>query len=257
MTQSRGRRSSTRTRATRAQWGYLADPSIEGRNIQGRDIWDARVTAQVTPKNRVFFSHEHQLRCEGSTLTTQSNEGCRQRGSDWIGVSNVSRPPKRTPTTSSSRTDVTQATWTSPVSSKILLEAGYTRFAYAHNGGPGKIPPDGFFNLIGVTEALAIDGHRAAFTYRGLPTYQDNYGNPNNWRASASYVTGSHNVKFGYQGNYLIAQTRIIRNDNLTQYRFHQPASRRRSPSVCRTGAPTTSPSRRRSTRRTPGRTTG
>ena len=33
-----------------------------------------------------------------------------------------------------------------------------------------------------MTEALAIDGHRASFTYRGLPTYQDNYGNPNNWR---------------------------------------------------------------------------
>jgi hypothetical protein len=71
-----------------------------------------------------------------------------------------------------------------------------------------------------VTEALAIDGHRANFVYRGLPTYQDNYGNPNNWRASASYVTGSHNVKVGYQGNYLIAQTRIIRNDNLMQYAF-------------------------------------
>ena len=123
--------------------------------------------------------------------------------------------------------DVTQATWTSPVSSKILLEAGYTRFAYQHNGGPGKLPPDGVFNLIGVTEALAIDGHRANFTYRGLPTYQDNYGNPNNWRASASYVTGAHNVKVGYQGNYLIAQTRIIRNDNLMQYTFtnRNPAS--------------------------------
>jgi len=60
-----------------------------GTDIQGRDIWDARVTAQVTPRNRVFFSHEHQLRCEGSTLTTQSGEGCRQRGEDWIGVSNV------------------------------------------------------------------------------------------------------------------------------------------------------------------------
>jgi len=203
-----------------SQWGYLADPSIEGRNIQGRDIWDARVTAQVTPRNRVFFSHEHQLRCEGSTLTTQSGEGCRQRGTDWIGVSNVLASAEANTNYFELPYDVTQATWTSPVSSKILLEAGYTRFAYAHNGGPGKIPPDGFFNLIGVTEALAIDGHRAAFTYRGLPTYQDNYGNPNNWRASASYVTGSHNVKFGYQGNYLIAQTRIVRNDNLNQYGF-------------------------------------
>jgi hypothetical protein len=209
------------------QWNYLQDPSIQGRNIQGRDIWDARVTAQLSDKNKVFFSHEHQLRCEGSTLTTASTEGCRQRGSDWIGVSNVLASAEANTNYFELPYDVTQATWTSPVSSKILLEAGYTRFAYAHNGGPGAIPPDGIFNLIAVTEALAIDGHRAAFTYRGLPTYQDNFGNPNNWRASASYVTGSHNVKFGYQGNYLIAKTRIIRNDNLMQYGFtnRAPAS--------------------------------
>jgi len=203
-----------------SSWAYEADPSIEGRNVQGRDIWDARVTAQITQKNRVFFSHEHQLRCEGSTLLTQTNDGCRQRGSDWIGVSNVLASAEANTNYFKLPYDVTQATWTSPVSSKILLEAGYTRFAYQHNGGPGKLPPDGIFNLIGVTEALAIDGHRANFTYRGLPTYQDNYGNPNNWRASASYVTGAHNVKVGYQGNYLIAKTRIIRNDNLMQYNF-------------------------------------
>jgi len=210
-----------------SSFAYEADPAIAGRNVQGRDIWDARLTAQINDKNKIFFSHEHQLRCEGSTLTTQSTEGCRQRGSNWIGVSNVTASAEANTNYFELPYDVTQATWTSPISSKILLEAGYTRFAYQHNGGPGKLPPDGIFNLVAVTEALAIDGHRANFVYRGLPTYQDNYGNPNNWRASASYVTGSHNVKVGYQGNYLIAQTRIIRNDNLMQYAFtnRAPAS--------------------------------
>src|SRR5204862_324090 len=79
--------------------------------------------------------------------------------------------------------NVTQATWTSPVTSKFLLEAGYSRFQYNHNGGPGQLPPDGIFNLIPVTESQAIDGHRAAFTYRGLPGYIDGYGNPHTWRA--------------------------------------------------------------------------
>ena len=44
---------------------------------------------------------------------------------------------------------------------------------------------------------------RANFVYRGVPTANPNYANPNNWRASASYVTGSHEMKVGYQGAYI------------------------------------------------------
>ena len=36
--------------------------------------------------------------------------------------------------------------------------------------------------------------------------------NPNHWRASASYVTGSHNMKVGYQGSLLINETNRVRN---------------------------------------------
>ena len=68
-----------------ARWDYLKDESISARNLQGRDIYQGRITAQVTPKNRVMFSHEYQLRCEGSTLTP-TGEGCRQRGTDWIAL---------------------------------------------------------------------------------------------------------------------------------------------------------------------------
>jgi hypothetical protein len=208
-------------------WTYVPDPSIEGRNVQGRDIWDARITAQITPRNRVFFSHEHQVRCEGSTLLTGTNDGCRQRGSDWIGVANVTASAEANTNYFNLPYDVTQATWTSPVTSKILLEAGYTRFAYNHNGGPGALPPDGIFDLLPVTEALAIDTHRANFIYRGLPSYIDGFGNPNNWRASASYVTGAHNVKVGYQGAYLISKYHYVRNNPLMQYGFtnRTPAS--------------------------------
>jgi len=201
-------------------WDYAVDPNISSRNVQGRDIWTARFTTQATPRNRLFFSHEHQARCEGSTLLTSSDSGCRQRGSDWIALGSTTSAPEANTGYFDFPYDVTQATWTSPLTSKILLEAGYTRFAYQHAGGPGQLPPDGIFDLIPVTEALAIDGHRANFVYRGLPTYQDNYGNPNNWRASASYVTGAHNLKVGYQGAYLIAKAETVRNNPLMQYSF-------------------------------------
>ena len=203
-----------------SQWTFVGDPTIQGRNIQGRNIWDARLTYQANEKNRIFFSQEHQARCEGSTLFTQTTGGCRQREADWIGVSNVLASAEANTNYFDLPYNVTQATWTSPVTSKFLLEAGYSRFSYSHNGGPGMLPPDGIFNLTPVTEALAIDGHRANFRYRGLNNYIDGYGNPTTWRASMSYVTGAHNFKVGYQGSYLISKYHYVQDDNLLQYSF-------------------------------------
>ncbi len=205
-----------------AHWDYLRDDSVPARNVQGRDIYQARFTAQITPKNRIMFSQENQYRCEGSTLTPSGN-GCRTRGTDWIALGSTT--PAQSPESNTGYFNfpywVTQGTWTSPATSKLLLEAGYTRFAYRHAGGPGQLPPDGIFNLIPVTEQSAIDNHRANFTYRGLGSYFDNFGNPNNWRASASYVTGSHSMKIGYQGAYLIADTTTLPNDSQLIYRFN------------------------------------
>jgi len=202
-----------------SHWDYLRDDSLEPRLIQGRKIWSARGTAQVTPKNRVTFSQENQYRCEGSTLTT-NGQGCRTRGSDWIALGSTMQSPEANTGYFDFPYWVTQATWTSTLTSKLLLETGYSRFAYRHAGGPGQVPPDGILDLIPVTEQLAIDGHPANFTYRGLGTYLNNFGNPNSWRAAASYVTGSHNMKAGYQGSYLVADSEFNTNVSQLAYRF-------------------------------------
>jgi Carboxypeptidase regulatory-like domain len=202
-----------------SHWDYLRDDSVEPRLVQGRNIWSARATAQVTPRNRIMFSQENQYRCEGSTLTT-SGEGCHTRGADWIALGSTTQSPEANTGYFDFPYWVTQATWTSTVSSKLLLEAGYSRFAYRHAGGPGQVPPDGILDLIPVTEQSAIDGHPANFIYRGLGNYLNNFGNPNNWRASASYVTGAHNVKVGYQGSYLVADSEFDTNVSQLAYRF-------------------------------------
>src|SRR2546423_3682276 len=202
-----------------AHWDYTRDDSIEPRLVQGRHIWAARGTAQLTPKNRVMFSHETQSRCEGSTLTPNGS-GCRTRGADWIALGSTTQSPESNTGYFEFPYWVTQATWTSTVTNKLLMEAGYSRFAYRHAGGPGQVPPDGILDLIPVTEQLAIDGHPANFTYRGLGTYLNNFGNPNSWRASASYVTGAHNMKVGYQGSYLVADSEFDTNISQLAYRF-------------------------------------
>src|SRR5262249_11971763 len=113
-------------------WDYSKDISIVARNYQGRDIFQGRVTAQVTQKNRVMFSHEYQTRCEGSTLTT-GGDGCRKRGSDWVALGSTTQSPEANTGYFKLPYYVTQATWTAPVTNRILFEAGFSRFAYWTN----------------------------------------------------------------------------------------------------------------------------
>src|SRR5262249_29813426 len=120
-------------------WDYSRDDSIEPRLVQGRHILAARATAQVTPRNRVMFSQENQYRCEGSTLTPNGS-GCRTRGADWIALGSTTQSPESNTGYFDFPYWVTQATWTSTVSNKLLVEAGFSRFAYRHAGGPGQVP---------------------------------------------------------------------------------------------------------------------
>src|SRR5499427_2157761 len=76
-----------------AHFDYKQDTNVSSRNIQGRNIYTGRVTAQVTPKNRVMFSHEYQIRCEGSTLTT-GGDGCRTRANDWVALGSSTSSPE-------------------------------------------------------------------------------------------------------------------------------------------------------------------
>jgi Carboxypeptidase regulatory-like domain len=212
------------------QWTWAKDPNVEARNGDSRAIYSLRVTGQITPRNRVSFSHEYQHRCSGSTLTV-SGDGCRQRDSDWVGTgpgalgANASSSPESFPGYHDFPYNVTQATWSSPLSSKLLLEAGFSRFQYLW-AGFGIVSPDGLPDLIPVTEQSTIFNGLANLSYRGLYdplgfAYADNDANPNVWRMTASYVTGAHNMKFGYQGSYQKSLQARVSNDTQLQYRFN------------------------------------
>src|SRR4029078_587820 len=59
------------------------------------------------------------------------------------------------------------------------------------------------------------------YVYRGVPMTNTNYANPNMWRASASYVTGSHDLKVGYQGGYIRVNFYNAIPESLVSYRFN------------------------------------
>jgi hypothetical protein len=211
------------------RWDWVRDASLPARQTQGREMFIGRASGQITDKHRISFSHEYQTRCEGAPLRRETDGGCHTRGADWIASAGATTSPEAATAYIEFPYYLTQALWTSPVTNRILLEAGYSRLSYEHAGGPGQLPPDGIFDISVQEQSTATNpatglpfAPRPNYTYRALAQYADNWSNPNHWRASASYVTGSHNMKVGYQGSLLINETRRVRNPTLLSYRFNQ-----------------------------------
>jgi hypothetical protein len=207
-----------------SKWEYAPDPAApEIRNAQAKKIYSGRLTAALG-RNRWSFSQENQYRCDGSTRTLDGS-GCRTVGDDWIALGQAPSlfgyaSPEAHAGYFTQPYYLTQATWSMPKTNRLLFDAGYSRLAYVPVFG--KPPSDGIFDMIPVTEQSAIDGHRANLTYRAINTYSDNWANPTNFRAAASYVTGAHNMKLGYQGAYQISDGTTKTNPNLVSYQFNQ-----------------------------------
>src|SRR5688500_15106184 len=206
------------------RWTYLADPNVEVRRIDVKTDLSARITGQLTPKNRVAFSHQWQDRCFGSSLTL-TGDACRTRGDNWIGMGSATQAGEGAAFYSDDPSSLTQASYTATLSNKLLIDSTVSRFSYGIVGN-GQVPDDATMNLIGVTEASNIYG-RTNYAYRA-PFTMGKFDNvPWNWRASLSYVTGAHSVKIGYQGAYFMYDRRTLVNEPQMRYTFN---SRRADP---------------------------
>ena len=213
-----------------AHWDYSADTSIESRVAEARKIYALRLTAQLTPRNRVTFSHDYQSRCGGSTLR-EDGSGCRQAGNDWVASGRTFGPDTVSPETFPGYHDfpynTTQATYSAPLNSRTLIEAGYSRFAYGY-ARFGMAAPDGLMEIIPVTEQSSIYG-RTNFSYRGVfdPLdfgFNDNDALNTSWRASMAYVTGAHNIKVGYSGTFIEVHNGRVPNHTQLRYTFNANA---------------------------------
>ena len=213
-----------------SHWDYAADTSIEGRTADARRIIAGRFTGQVTPRNRVTFSYDYQRRCSGSTLSADG-DGCRQAGDDWVGLGRTfgadTGSPESFPAYHDFPYHTTQATYTSPVSSRLLIEGGFSRFAYAY-ARFGMAPPDALMDLVPVTEQTGIYG-RPNLSYRGVfdPLdfgFNDNDALNTQWRATVAYVTGSHNLKVGYTGSFTEVHNGRVPNHTQLRYTFNSNA---------------------------------
>lgn len=202
-----------------SQWLYAPQPGIETRFVESKMDVSARLTGQLTKRNRVSFSHQPQYRCLGSTLTSGA-DGCRVRGDSWIGAPATSETtaPEAGSGYQDAPSTLTQATWSSPLSSRHLVDAAVSRFSYGIIGN-GSTPPDAPLGLIGVTETSDRYG-RPNTSYRA-PYGWGEYDTVSwNWRAAWAYVTGSHSAKVGYQGTVMKYDWESLTNPALMRYTF-------------------------------------
>jgi len=219
------------------RWDYVEDRSVQARNATATQVYSLRLTGQATQKDKLGFYVDQQYVCTGSSLTTNGG-GCRDRESNWVALGGALNSPESTTTyNDNTRQRIIQATWTRPQTSRLLLDAGYS--TYISRWGWME-PPGATTNLIPVTEQSAracteaapcLGGRTtgtlvplAGFTYRGLDNFFDNKQSPHNWKANVSYVTGAHNIKVGYQGNYYIEETTDFANDSQLTYTFNNGA---------------------------------
>jgi hypothetical protein len=209
-----------------AKWNYDPDLSVQAREATKRTITAIRLTAQLTPRNKLGLYFDHQQWCDGSSML-QTGPGCRLRGPDWVANGQPTIAPEAASGSNGTlsaagyhdkSTSLGQVTWSSPFSNRLLLEAGLSSFS---NIWGTLEPPGAIRNLVPVQEQASINGMPAGLLYRGLGQTQEDLQNPNVWRASASYVTGSNAAKIGYQGAYHVSNLSFQGDQQELLYRFN------------------------------------
>ena len=146
-----------------------------------------RITWQVTPRNKISAHWSEQY-------TSSSIKG---------GGTGTTTPEAATYTLFQP-SHINSASWSSPVSSRFLMEAGWGSYQSRYRNPAPRV--DGTFNprMIRVQtqdgEIPNLNSRMPAGVGGGFNHHL--IGALANLRASASYVTGAHNMKFGYQGGF-------------------------------------------------------
>src|SRR5262245_13086188 len=206
-----------------APWTVNFDTSRPARNANSWQIASGRLTTQLNSRNKLNLFWDEQHPCNGATWTPQG-EGCRKPTGNEVFESVFGSPNTTSPEAggySHRFQRVQQATWSSPMTNRLLLEAGVG--TYLSRWGTNRRPDSVTSDVIRVTEGCstslgcADNGGIVGLNYRSEAPFDDWIG-AHVWRASASYVTGAHSMKFGYMGAWHEDQQKNFPNSTYTTY---------------------------------------
>jgi hypothetical protein len=161
---------------------FYADGS-QGIDDQYQQSGQVRLTWQMSPRNQFTAYVDRVSKYRGHAMVA---------GYDPVTASNIWVSPLYM---------ATQAKWTSTVSSKTLVEAGYSshqdRRQVKYQPGIGQ--PYGSQAWLATAEH---DDTSLVTTYVAAPNEQQTWPTRRYLSAAVSYVTGSHNFKFGVQDDW-------------------------------------------------------
>jgi carboxypeptidase family protein len=197
-----------------SSWTYVPDLSRPAFSDRTWENYTPRITWQASPRDKFSFAWDEQpvcRKCTGATSFSGSPSPTTSPEADGLGEFSPQR--------------VQQARWTSPVTSRLLLEAGIGTSYYQWAGRERDPNPTHdlvrVFNIgqVFVPATATTPAIVGNMTYRSQNWYE-NRTNGVNWTGSASYVTGSHSMKFGYQGYWWKDDREMHVNTQDVQYTF-------------------------------------
>jgi hypothetical protein len=180
-------------------WTYEPDTARPAQAAQYFHSVNTRLTWQAAQKHKVSVFYDDQTRCncpDGSSTRTPE-----------ASAPNYGFPMNRFVT----------ATWSSPVSNRLLLDAGLANHGESWHGAYST---DTDRTLIPVTEqstGIVYHGIRTTVTTQ-FPEY---FAMLTNVRAAVSYITGAHALKVGFLDGWGYRDLYLLHNDRNLTYRFN------------------------------------
>jgi len=166
------------------KWTYEADPTRQANtNANGPLQPNLRLTVQLASRDKLNLFWDEQI---SNDVVNQGNSTNAPETGGW----------------NHGWQRVQQAKWTSTRTNRLLLEAGIGTYLSNWNT---RERPNNDRRLIQVNEqctaTCAINGGEG-ITFRGQATWNADWIGAHTWNAAASYITGTHSMKFGYQGAF-------------------------------------------------------
>jgi hypothetical protein len=189
------------------EWRYAPDVSRPAYSDRTFESASGRLTWQMTPRNTLSGFWDVQALCRSCTGATPGLQEPQRVSPEAVGVLGRGL-------------DVTQATWSSPLASRLLLEAGYGGVYFGV--GNFEREPNPTRDLIRVVEqcasGCASNGNIPGLAYRSQD-FSDAHTGSYLWKTSISYVTGTHTFKAGYQHALMTDDRTWMTNNQALTYR--------------------------------------